>query len=632
MGLQVWLPLNGSLINNGLSDLTFSTVSSNTFINEAGKIGKCYENNSYTAGGLVSNKMINLGQHQSMFCWVKFNSLNSSSSLGGALVSAHRHNNKTGMGITIKYVSATTGYLSVNTGTGSARTYNKYCGTTLLQANTWYHVGYTYNGSTIKLYVNGVCETTQGFTGMSVPADYLMVFCWSFAETTGSTPHDHYKLNGCINDVRVYNHTLSDKEVRELARGLVLHYKFNDSIRHNISTTTGSKTVTIGSSATSAYTGYWYIDTAMQDYLTEGSYITVAYDYDVDMSTITATTSYIYAQLNGSRLSPSQSITYSMFPKGRKIESFKVTADQAAYANQFRVRFRLISSNAGAKFTISNVQIYLGIQAPNVIYDSSGYNNDGTLLFDTPVYTNNTPRYDYAISFIDKKVMMRSPLGNLGNFNFAGNYTITGWVQNVNSGATHQTFLGLMPFSTNYDKKFGFNFQNSAIGILNGSSDIGLSTNGNYNNGDWIFVALVNTGTNYQIYINAELYTSGTQSISVNDNTLAFCIGIRPIGYTGSASSYTLTFPDNVLAENFSDVRLYMTSLTVDDLQRLYNTAASMDNGNNVYTREYVENDNLKLTKTGLFQNSNIYDNDELTKISILNTEKQIQGFSLYEY
>ena len=75
-----------------------------------------------------------------------------------------------------------------------------------------------------------------------------------------------------------------------------------------------------------------------------------------------------------------------------------------------------------------------------------------------------------------------------------------------------------------------------------------------------------------------------------------------------------------------------MTSLTVDDLQRLYNTAASMDNGNNVYTREYVENDNLKLTKTGLFQNSNIYDNDELTKISILNTEKQIQGFSLYEY
>jgi len=64
------------------------------------------------------------------------------------------------MGITIKYVSSTTGYLSVNTGTGSARTYNTYCGTTLLQANTWYHGGYTYDGTNIRIYVNGVCEKT----------------------------------------------------------------------------------------------------------------------------------------------------------------------------------------------------------------------------------------------------------------------------------------------------------------------------------------------------------------------------------------------------------------------------------------------------------------------------------------
>jgi hypothetical protein len=67
-----------------------------------------------------------------MFCWFKFTSLNSSSSLGGNLVSQHRYASNAGMGISIKYVSSTTGYLSVNTGNGSSRTYNTYCGTTLL--------------------------------------------------------------------------------------------------------------------------------------------------------------------------------------------------------------------------------------------------------------------------------------------------------------------------------------------------------------------------------------------------------------------------------------------------------------------------------------------------------------------
>ena len=230
MSLQVWLPLNGDLRNQGLSTLSFNNISdTNTIIDSNGKIGKCYSNDSHTAGGLISDGTLELGQQQSMFCWFKFTDLNSSASLGGGLVSQHRSSAKAGMGITIRYVSSTTGYLSVNTGDGNSRTYNTYYGTTLLQANTWYHGGYTYDGSTIKIYVNGICEKTQAFSGMLVPAEYISCFCWNLTGSSGNIIQENYKFQGSLNDVRVYNHCLSENEIKKLAQGLTVHYPLNNN-------------------------------------------------------------------------------------------------------------------------------------------------------------------------------------------------------------------------------------------------------------------------------------------------------------------------------------------------------------------------------------------------------------------
>lgn len=219
MSLKIWLPLNNSITNMGnASSISFTILSNNTTTNSNGLIGGCYSNNSNTAGGMRSSSVVSLGQKQSMSCWFKFNSLMSNSNLGGSLINQHRYPNNTGMGLTIKYVSSTTGYLSVNTGNGSSRTYNTYCGTTLLQANRWYHACYTYDNGTLKIYVNGVCEYTGSIGVQSVPADYITVFCWSMNATSGTEVHANYKLNGYLNDVRVYDHTLSAEEVAAIAR------------------------------------------------------------------------------------------------------------------------------------------------------------------------------------------------------------------------------------------------------------------------------------------------------------------------------------------------------------------------------------------------------------------------------
>ena len=106
-----------------------------------------------------------------------------------------------------------------------------------------------------------------------------------------------------------------------------MHYKLDEGAQKNILTSTASKTATIASGNTSVYTGYWYIDTKYTHAMTEGTTLTVEYDYSA--SGITETTSYIYSQLNNAIVVPSDSMNYTTLtntPSGHHKGTFKITA------------------------------------------------------------------------------------------------------------------------------------------------------------------------------------------------------------------------------------------------------------------------------------------------------------------
>jgi len=99
--------------------------------------------------------------------------------------------------------------------------------TTDLAQNTWYHVAGTFDGTTLKIYINGVLES-------SVPAGGLHPRVTANALSLGLTNAVQY-LNGALDEVRVWNIARSCEEIRqyrncELAGsepGLVSYYKFN---------------------------------------------------------------------------------------------------------------------------------------------------------------------------------------------------------------------------------------------------------------------------------------------------------------------------------------------------------------------------------------------------------------------
>ena len=106
-------------------------------------------------------------------------------------------------------------------------TYSNVCnsGTTIatgLANSTWHHIAITFENGTTKIYVNGVLKVTQtGKTTFASGSDKLY-----FASRI-----DGSYAAISMQDIRCYNHCLSNVEIRNLNRALVLHYDFNSVYR-----------------------------------------------------------------------------------------------------------------------------------------------------------------------------------------------------------------------------------------------------------------------------------------------------------------------------------------------------------------------------------------------------------------
>ena len=108
---------------------------------------------------------------------------------------------------------------------------NRFCSNTVFSTGQWYHIAVTYDGSLpsierVKLYVNGVLDTTAGETGASIPnyTSSLLIGC---THVSGGIPQ--FCLNARIDDTRIYNHALSPTAIAEQARRPVAYLKLDET-------------------------------------------------------------------------------------------------------------------------------------------------------------------------------------------------------------------------------------------------------------------------------------------------------------------------------------------------------------------------------------------------------------------
>lgn len=208
MGLQVWMPMIGNINNQGLSN--FSYFSGNYVQGTCSTFGKCLNvpNSSpisFTADGLVNAKKFSvcfwtLADKSTKTDWNQMLQLGDKKTDGS-------------YGSNFRFESCTTypRACSFHNNDKNAIT----AGSRILGSSnsTWYHVCVTYDGTELKSYTNGNLIGTDVGNG-----GYL----------TGYVQIGSANYFGLMNDLRIYDEVISQKQIRSIYNLQIIHYPLNN--------------------------------------------------------------------------------------------------------------------------------------------------------------------------------------------------------------------------------------------------------------------------------------------------------------------------------------------------------------------------------------------------------------------
>jgi hypothetical protein len=215
MALQVWLPLNDENVRNqGLADVTITN--NGATYNSSGKIGGCWNIPSSTNSISLVNYMnvLKTYNNYSMCAWVYI-----TDEPNGHSASILSSGTWSGTNSCLCF-----GFYNYDSGFNrllipSKGTWNSYINlSNKIVLNTWYHVAISYDGSKTIGYINGeyVGESSLGGICENSSSNNLKI--------GGVTYTTVFGLKGNINDVRIYDHCLSEDEIHELSLGKIGHW------------------------------------------------------------------------------------------------------------------------------------------------------------------------------------------------------------------------------------------------------------------------------------------------------------------------------------------------------------------------------------------------------------------------
>lgn len=555
MSLRVWLPLTKDLRNQGLDDIAF--INSGATLNTNGKLGGCYYFNasSYIYENTYNWTDFNTSEF-SLSCWYKEPSPVASGNSQMICIGTSSGWNNIRIGLLRR---TSNGYPMFSVSDGSSAIQYGFTADSF-SLDTWNHIVCTYDNGTIKIYLNGVLHKTS--TTTIVPALNSSQHLGIGAASNGSE-----KLTGYLNDVRIYDHCLSPMEVKELSKGLVLHYPLN---RGGWGQENLAKNSNLGWNSTA----YNIIQGAMAENWTVGETYTITikgtpssgckfgiwadggnkllcyfYDHVGDIWTATATLS---STNDATKFSvwdvPSNNPTHNAHIDWIKIEKGSIATPWCPNSSD------ALATTMGLNGTTE--------------YDCSGFCNNG-IKNNLPTYSSDTAKY--AISTHVDGVNQTIQLPNLSTLIPDSIFTFNIWFKRLASepgSKAWETILG-GPSGFEIETCSANNVHDNKIRAYSWGSGMF-----EFELDKWNMLTMISNGANALFYLNGELKLTGTYKALVSGN---YFLGSWRDTATQNYRGY------------MCDARIYATALSASDVKSLYQNCAYIDSSGNVYGAVHSE-------------------------------------------
>ncbi len=571
MSLQVWLPFNGNLNNQGLSEVTVTnsgaTVASN------GKIGSCYLFNPAKLS-LTPSFLTSFYGDFSFSLWLKVNSFTTSweTYLQIGIGTAPWNSYRIGL-----LRDAGTSNLIFCIGDGNSSTQNN-CQTSY-SAGDWYHFTCTYSKTEqkMRIYKNGVLSNTHSTSIIPKFSDVPYI-------TLGQVNDGTYKTNCLMNDFRLYNHCLSAKEVKEISKGVICHYKLDNKGFGNpnlLVTQSPSDFSRQGNRYTSTIADTRTNNRLELQYFTRSGYDSGFYSGDVSnvpcdvkiKFTVPENIVGIRVKFNGASrdIDLFNSSTAPVTPGETYTFSLKVLSSKSEVVGGVQVENPKLEKGSVATswcpHTSDSMYTSLGLDS-TMESDCSGLSNNGTKIGGLSSSTNPLSiRYESCYDFDGSTGSIQIP--NLSTLVPSGEFTMNCWIYHDNTWSSkgYETIFG-GPSGFELEAK---NTSTNAPVLHAWSWGKGTAT---YELNKWNMITMTRNASETKFYINGELKITGSAGTIPSGN---YFIGAWN---TSSQQNYK---------GKISDFRLYSTVLSTEDIKTLYNTSASVDKNGNMYAYEFKE-------------------------------------------
>lgn len=572
MSLQVWLPLNGNVNNQGICDSIEVSAGTPQYID--GKMGQGID---------ISHRVIFSGlprlDNFSIFFWLKVDSCTVSwaDSLGFDCKQADGTN-----AASFRF-EATTETRACSWHNNSP--YGISSGSQILIQNyeEWHHVGLTYDGNKVNSYVDGKLKYTDNGLG-----GYLIDRFW-----IGETGN----IVGAMNDLRIYDNVLSKSEIKEISKGLVLHYNFEEGYgqdnllrgtatwrnfvdQSNISINNDVLTI----SSNISYPRYEIIDVSPNEVYT----VSVDIKANEVFSPTNGLMIFDYLNSNESRIS------YS-WGGGTPLTIWKRFSWKITIPNNSEIKKMYVAPRAtdGKTLYFRRMKVERGdketVWEPNPedieyidreVFDSSGLGNNGMCdKAQCPTWSTDTAVGKNSVEFSGNQYIKTDKITSSIISDIDNCISISIWFKTTSFGGLQN----LIAFNNYFRIRLMARDIIGTIYTVESKSEdkqIKLSEASVY--GEWSHLVVTLDGDVFKYYMNgkyAGTYTKITGNIIGGSSLTIGCLKSNAELYTGK----------------IDDLRIYKTVLSEEDVKQLYDVKAHINKNNNILCDNFVEEHNMFL-------------------------------------